>query len=47
MRASPPEPNGDQTVLVPNEPQHVFAFHPNQHLADVTKIAKIQQADYE
>jgi len=30
-----------------HEAQHVLAFHPDQHLADVTKITEIEKADYE
>jgi hypothetical protein len=44
-QAESPEPNGEQPVLVPDEAQHVLAFHPKQHLADVTKIAEIEKAD--
>jgi hypothetical protein len=41
------EPDGEQPILVSNEAQHVLAFHPDQHLTDVTKIAEIEKADYE
>ncbi len=41
------EPNGEQPVLVPNEAQHVLSFDPDQHLADVAKIAKVYEADPE
>jgi hypothetical protein len=35
------DPKRKQPVLVPNEAQHVLAFHPDQHLADVSEITEI------